>query len=136
MMPTSSRRVSSSTTERALSGVVALALAALAGMLFAGPALAEDAAGGAPDVAKLWTKNCQSCHGSDGKGKTKAGEKAKVKDLTSPEVKAKMDRARIVTAIKDGVKEEGSDKMAMKAYSEKLTPAEIEALADHSMAFK
>jgi cytochrome c553 len=90
----------------------------------------------APDVAKLWTKNCQSCHGPDGKGKTKAGEKAKVKDLSSAEVKSSLTREKAVEAIKNGVKEKDSDKMAMKAYSEKLSQAEIEALADHSLSFK
>lgn len=138
MTPTSSRRVSNSSTEssaraRLAAGGLAVAFAF---SLLAGTAFAEDAAGGAIDAKKLWTKNCQSCHGPDGKGKTKAGEKAKVKDLTSAEVKAKLDKAKAVASMKDGIKEEGSDKMAMKSYSEKLSEAEIDALADYSLAFK
>ena len=53
-----------------------VAIAVLAGVFLAGTSRAD-----AVDAAKLWTKNCQTCHGPDGKGKTKAGEKAKVKDL-------------------------------------------------------
>ena len=98
----------------------------------AGPASAADPV----DAAKLWAKNCQTCHGPDGKGKTKAGEKAKVKDLTAADVKAKLTRAKAIESMKNGVKEEGSDKLAMKSYSEKLSAAEIEALADHVLAFK
>jgi mono/diheme cytochrome c family protein len=101
-------------------------------VLLAGTASAADPV----DAAKLWSKNCQTCHGADGKGKTKSGEKAKVKDLTAADVKSKLTRAKAIEAIAKGVKEEGSDKMAMKAYSEKLSTAEIEALADYSMAFK
>jgi mono/diheme cytochrome c family protein len=109
----------------------ALAVAALATVFFAGNALAGDV-----DVAKLWTKHCQTCHGADGKGKTKSGEKAGVKDLSLAEVKGKLDKAKAVAAIKDGVKEKDSDKMAMKAYADKLSAEEIDALADHSMSFK
>jgi len=111
--------------------VPVLAAAVLAGVFVAGTSLAEDL-----DAAKLWSKNCQTCHGPDGKGKTKAGEKAKVKDLTSAEVKSKLTKEKAAEAIKNGVKEEGGDKMAMKAYADKLTPAEIDALAAHTLTFK
>jgi len=112
--------------------VVALLSTVFGVVLLAGTASAADPV----DAAKLWSKNCQTCHGADGKGKTKSGEKAKVKDLTAADVKSKLTRAKAIEAIAKGVKEEGSDKMAMKAYSEKLSTAEIEALADYSMAFK
>lgn len=103
------------------------------GMLTAAPAMAEDA----PDVAKLWSKNCQSCHGPDGKGKTKMGEKAGVKDLTSAEVKGSLTEAKAAEAIKAGVKEKDDpSKFAMKAYADKLSAAEIDALAKHSLSFK
>ena len=108
-------------------------LAAL--MLTAGSARAADEAAGT-DAGKLWTKHCQSCHGPDGKGKTKAGEKANVKDLTAADVKSGLTREKAIDAIKNGVKAKDSDKMVMKSYSDKLSQAEIEALADHSLAFK
>ena len=59
-----------------------------------------------------------------------------MEDLTAADVKAKTTRDKALEAITKGVKEEGSDKLAMKAYADKLSPAEIEALADHSLAFK
>ena len=125
MMCTSSPRRSSFGTE-----ILSLGLAA--GLLLAATAGTANAA----DAAALWSKNCQSCHGPDGKGKTKMGEKLHVKDMTSAEIKGKMTREKVIEAITKGVKEEGSDKLAMKAYAEKLKPDEIEALADHSLAFK
>lgn len=109
-----------------------LAAVALAAVCLARPAMAADA----PDAAKLWTKNCQTCHGPDGKGKTKAGEKAKVKDLTAADVKSGLTKAKAADTIKNGVKEKDSDKMAMKAYSDKLSDAEVQALADYVMALK
>lgn len=113
----------------ALAGMV---VAAVAGLLLAGSAIAADAV----DVQKAWQKSCQSCHGADGKGKTKAGEKSGAKDLTSAEVKAAWPRAKMVEAIRDGVKEKDSDKMAMKSYADKLSAEEMDALATYSMSFK
>jgi len=40
----------------------------------------------AADVQENWTKNCGSCHGKDGRGQTKAGRMAEVKDLTDAAV--------------------------------------------------
>jgi cytochrome c553 len=111
----------------------ALAVAAtLVAVFFASPVLAADA----PDAAKLWTKNCQTCHGADGKGKTKAGEKAKVRDLTAADVKSGLTRQKAIDAMKNGVKEKDSDKLAMKSYADKLSDAEIQALADYTLALK
>ncbi len=104
--------------------------AALAVVLVAGTSWAED------DVAKLWSKHCQTCHGADGKGKTKAGEKAGVKDLTDPAVKGALTKQKAVDSMKNGVKEEGGDKLVMKSFTEKLTPEQMDKLADYSMAFK
>ena len=109
----------------------ALVAAALATVFLAGSAAAADV-----DAAKLWTKNCQTCHGADGKGKTKSGEKAGVKDLTSAEVKGKLDKAKALASMKDGVKEKDSDKMAMKSYADKLSAEEMDALATYALSFK
>jgi cytochrome c553 len=127
MQPISSRRRSNIRID----AVRAVALAALlAGA--AAPALAEDA----PDAAKLWTKHCQSCHGPDGKGHTKAGEKAKVRDLSAADVKGALTKEKAAEAIRVGVKEKDGDKLAMKAYADKLSEAEIQALAAHSLSFQ
>jgi len=111
------------------------AVSLLSVLVLASPARAADEAA-APDAAKLWKSNCQSCHGPDGKGKTKAGEKAKVKDLTSAEVKAELTEAKALESMKNGVKQKDSDKLAMKSYSDKLSAAEMDALAKHALSFK
>jgi mono/diheme cytochrome c family protein len=128
----SSRRVSNSSTDCTLARVLTAGLIAGA-LALAGPVQAEDA----PDAAKLWTKHCQSCHGPDGKGKTKMGEKLKVRDLTAADVKASLTQAKAAEAIKNGVKDpKDESKLVMKSYSDKLGAAEIDALAAHSLSFK
>jgi len=84
----------------------------------------------AQDANELWTKNCASCHGPDMKGDTKAGKAMQVKDLTT----LKLDKAAAAKAIKEGVKRE--DKQVMKAFGEKLSEAEIDALAGKVAAGK
>ena len=84
----------------------------------------------AQDANELWTKNCASCHGPDLKGETKAGKAVKVKDLTAQ----KLDKAAVVTAIKNGIKRD--EKQVMKPYGEKLSEAEINALADKVVSGK
>jgi mono/diheme cytochrome c family protein len=90
----------------------------------AGAARADDAA------RELWTKNCASCHGADGKAATKMGQMLKVNDLTDPAVRAKFDRERMIKAIKEGVAKEGGTTLAMPGYSPKLTDEQIGALVD------
>jgi len=134
MRTLSSRRPNSSTDAGLLFSAIAAA-SLLSVLLLAPPARAADTAA-APDAAKLWKANCQSCHGPDGKGKTKAGEKAKVKDLTSAEVKAELTEAKALESMKNGVKAKDSDKLVMKSYADKLSPAEMDALAKHALSFK
>jgi cytochrome c553 len=132
MTPTSSRRVSSSITDRTVGRALAAGMM-IAALACAGTSFAEDA----PDAGKLWAKNCQSCHGADGKGKTKMGEKLSVRDLTAADVKAALTQAKAAEAIKNGVKDpKDPAKLVMKSYSEKLSAAEIDALAAHSLTFK
>lgn len=90
----------------------------------------------AADTAALWDKHCASCHGKDGKAKTKMGEKLKVRDLSDPAVKAKVTKASAVDSMKNGVKGEDGDKLVMKAFTDKLSEEEIQALADYSLSFK
>ena len=90
----------------------------------------------AADAAALWDKNCASCHGKDGKGKTKMGEKLKVRDLTDPKVMATLNKANVAESMNKGVKEEGGEKLVMKSYAEKLSAEEITALTDYTLAIK
>jgi len=87
----------------------------------------------AADAKETYDKNCAKCHGEDGKGKTKMGEKLGVKDYTDAKVQAEMKEEKMVKAIKEGVKED--DKTKMKAFSD-LSDDEVKALVAYVRAFK
>jgi cytochrome c553 len=89
----------------------------------------------AADVQENWTKHCSSCHGKDGKGQTKAGRMAEVKDMTDAKNQAAFDDAAAFKQIKEGLKDKnGKDRM--KPFADKLTDDEINALIKHVRAFK
>jgi len=100
----------------------------LAGLLLAGVSLQ------AADVKVNWEKQCQKCHGADGKGQTRMGRQAGVKDYTDPKNQAEMKDDKALTAIKDGIVEK--DKKKMDPYKDKLTDDEIKALIAYMRAFK
>jgi mono/diheme cytochrome c family protein len=89
----------------------------------------------AADAKELWEKNCAKCHGVDGAGKTKMGEKLGVKDYTDAKVQESLKDAEMTKAIKEGVKEKDSDKTKMKAFSD-LSDDEVKALVAQVRSFK
>lgn len=89
----------------------------------------------AADAKEIYEKDCAKCHGADGKGKTKMGEKLGVKDYTDAKVQAEMKDPEMAKAIKEGVKEKGTDKTKMKAFPD-LSEAEIKSLVAYIRAFK
>jgi cytochrome c6 len=89
----------------------------------------------AADAKETYDKHCAKCHGEDGKGKTKMGEKLGVKDYTDAKVQAAMKDPDMVKAIKEGVKEQGGDKTKMKAFAD-LSDAEVNALVAYIRKFK
>ena len=88
----------------------------------------------AADAKATWEKDCTKCHGPDGKGKTKMGEKLQIKDYSDPKVQAALKDDAMVKAIKDGVKE--GDKTKMKAFGDALSDDEIKALVKFIRDFK
>jgi cytochrome c553 len=88
----------------------------------------------AADAKENYTKECAKCHGADGKGQTKMGKQSGAKDYTDPKVQAEMDDTRAAKQIKEGMKENGKEKM--KAYAEKFSDDEIKALIAHMRTFK
>lgn len=81
----------------------------------------------AATVAENWDTNCASCHGKDGKGATRAGRTAGVKDFTDAAYQKEITDAKAVDQIKNGMKDkDGKEKM--KAYGDKLNDEEIKAL--------
>jgi mono/diheme cytochrome c family protein len=87
----------------------------------------------AADGAALWEKNCASCHGKGGKGDTKAGEMVKVRDLTAPDVRATLNAEVVRKAVEEGVTDKATGKSRMKAYKDKLSKDEIDAVVTHTL---
>jgi|GEM_PF-553379 len=101
-----------------------------AGAAVAPSAAKAPAAAPAIDVDALWKKHCKSCHGSDGRGKTKAGRAKKVKDFTDPKIVAEFDRCEMIKRVTEGILDD-KGKARMKTFAKKLSKTEIEALVDH-----
>ena len=80
----------------------------------------------AADAKELWEKNCQKCHGEDGKGKTKMGEKLNIKDFSDPKNQVDLKDEGMIKAIKEGVKD--GDKTRMKGFADVLSDDDIKAL--------
>jgi mono/diheme cytochrome c family protein len=89
----------------------------------------------AAEAKEIYEKDCAKCHGADGKGKTKMGEKLGVKDYTDPKVQEEMKDAEMTKAVKEGVKEKGTDKTKMKAFSD-LSDDEVKSLVAYVRKFK
>ena len=88
----------------------------------------------AADVKVNWGKICLNCHGPDGKGNTKLGRKAGVKDYTDPKVQSSFTDEKAFKTIKEGVRE--GDKERMKPFGDKLTDEEVKALVTYVRLFK
>jgi len=88
----------------------------------------------AAEAKENYEKNCLKCHGEDGKGKTKMGEKVGVKDYTDAKVQEKMKDEEMTKSIKEGVTKE--DKKVMKAFGDTLSDDEIKALVKYIRDFK
>ena len=86
------------------------------------------------DAKENWEKSCTKCHGPDGKGKTKMGEKLAIKDYTDAKVQEALKDDAMAKAIKEGVKD--GDKTKMKAYGDVLSDDEIKALVKYVRDFK
>ena len=79
------------------------------------------------DTVALWKEHCSSCHGKDGKGKTKAGRKAKVKDLTDKKYQASFTDTEGFLHTKNGMKDD-KGKEQMKPFGEELKDDQIKQL--------
>lgn len=88
----------------------------------------------AGDAKENWEKSCAKCHGADGKGQTKMGQKLGVKDYTDAKVQAELKDDVAFKSIKEGLKDK-DDKTLMKP-AENLTDDEIKALVAHVRSFK
>lgn len=98
--------------------------------LLAGAALSARA----DDAKALFEKDCAKCHGADGKGQTKMGQKLGIKDYTDAKVQAELKDDAATKAIKEGLKDK-EGKVLMKP-AESLSDADVKALVAYMRTFK
>src|SRR6185436_10526940 len=88
----------------------------------------------AADAKENWDKQCAKCHGPDGKGQTKMGEKLGIKDYTDAKVQEAFKDDEAFKAVKEGLKD-AEGKVRMKP-AEGLSDDEIKALVQYVRGFK
>jgi len=88
----------------------------------------------ADDAKTTYDKSCASCHGADGKGQTKMGQKLGIKDFTDAKVQADMTDAAATKAIKEGMKD-ADGKTLMKPF-DSLSDDDVKGLVAYIRTFK
>jgi cytochrome c553 len=88
----------------------------------------------AADAKENYDNLCAKCHGAEGKGETKMGQKLGCKDFTDAKVQADMKDEAATKAIKEGLKS-SDDKTLMKPF-DTLTDDEIKALVAYVRGLK
>ena len=88
----------------------------------------------AADAKETYEKDCAKCHGKEGKGDTKMGQKLGCKDYTDAKVQDGMKDEAAVKAIKEGVKDKDG-KVLMKP-AEGISDADAKALVAYMRKFK
>ena len=88
----------------------------------------------ADDAKTTYDKSCAMCHGADGKGDTKMGQKLGVKDFTDAKVQADMKDDAATKAIKEGLKD-ADGKTQMKPF-DTLSDDELKALVAYIRGLK
>ena len=88
----------------------------------------------ADDAKTTYDASCAKCHGADGKGDTKMGQKLGAKDFTDAKVQADMKDDAAIKAIKEGVKD--ADGKTLMKPAEGLSDADISGLVAYMRTFK
>ena len=94
---------------------------------------------GAADAKANWDSLCAKCHGADGKGQTKIGQKLGVKDFTDAKVQAAIKDEDAIKIIKEGKKDQDG-KTLMKPFvtgaDTPLSDDEVKALVAYVRGLK
>jgi cytochrome c553 len=88
----------------------------------------------AEDARTIYQKSCAKCHGEDGKGQTKMGQKLGCKDNTDAKGQADLKDDTATKAIKEGLKD--SDGKSLMKPAEDLSDDDIKGLVAYIRAFK
>jgi len=88
----------------------------------------------AGDAKETYDKACAKCHGKEGKGDTKMGQKLGCKDYTDAKVQAEMKDDEAVKAVKEGLKDK--DGKTLMKPAEDLSDADIKALVAYMRTLK
>lgn len=102
-------------------------LATLLGMTAAISAYADDA-------KDIWTAQCAKCHGADGKGQTKIGQRLGIRDFTDAKVQADIKDDAAIKALREGLKSDDG-KTLMKPF-DALSDDQIKALVAYVRTLK
>ncbi|HTY88544.1 MAG TPA: cytochrome c [Candidatus Acidoferrum sp.] len=88
----------------------------------------------AGDAKATYESDCAKCHGSDGKGQTKMGQKLGIKDYTDPKVQEAMKDDAAFKAIKEGLKSD--DGKTLMKPAEGLSDEDVKGLVAYMRSFK
>jgi cytochrome c553 len=88
----------------------------------------------AEDAKTTYDNSCAKCHGADGKGDTKMGQKLGVKDYTDAKVQAELKDDAAIKAIKEGLKD--ADGKTLMKPAEGLSDGDIKGLVAYMRTFK
>src|SRR5437879_1766482 len=89
---------------------------------------------GAADAKAIFEKDCAKCHGADGKGQTKMGQKLGCKDYSDAKVQADLKDDEATKAIKEGLKDK-EGKVLMKP-AESLSDSDIKEIIAYIRTLK
>ena len=81
------------------------------------------------DVATTFARNCVSCHGRDGRGRTRKGRQTHARDLTDGSWQDDVSDERLFNSIHNG-------RGKMPAFRKSLSENEIDALVAHVRRFR
>jgi mono/diheme cytochrome c family protein len=88
----------------------------------------------AADAKANYESNCAKCHGADGKGQTKMGQKLGVKDYTDAKVQADLKDDAAIKTIKEGLKDK--DGKTLMKPAEGMSDDDVKALVAYMRTFK